>query len=95
MPMGQAGYRTSAEVGHSKIAFINGLMRYHASRARKEGFEEAYTQAGLTPIPELCVETEFDRQGGQQGMRELWERESDLLQSSLPVTCKRLAQLSF
>lgn len=62
------------KLGHSKIAFINGLMRYHASRARKEGFEEAYTQAGLTPIPELCVETEFDRQGGQQGMRELWER---------------------
>jgi LacI family transcriptional regulator len=60
-------------LGHKKIAFINGLMRYHASRSRKDGFEEAFTLAGLEPSPKLMVETEFDRPGGQQGMAFLWE----------------------
>jgi DNA-binding LacI/PurR family transcriptional regulator len=61
-------------LGHQKIAFLNGLMRYHASRARKDGFEEAYSQSGLQPDPKLVVETEFDRSGGKQGMAFLWER---------------------
>lgn len=60
-------------LGHKKIAFINGLMRYHASRARKDGFAEAFTLAGLTPDSNLIVETEFDRPGGEQGMASLWE----------------------
>ncbi|NLC47639.1 MAG: LacI family transcriptional regulator [Firmicutes bacterium] len=60
-------------LGHRKVAFINGLMRYHASRARKAGFEEAFAQAGLQPDPNLIMETEFERSGGRQAMAALWE----------------------
>ncbi len=60
-------------LGHRKIAFINGLMRYHASRARRQGFEQAFAQEGIQPETSLIAETEFDRQGGWQAMAALWE----------------------
>ena len=43
------------ELGHRRIAFLEGPAKYKTLTERKEGYLRAHVQAGLTPDPSLAI----------------------------------------
>jgi LacI family transcriptional regulator len=62
------------ELGHKEIGMVNGLMRYHASRQRLQGYKKALTDHGIEVNHELVVNSEFCRAGGYEAATALLSR---------------------
>ncbi|HML46567.1 MAG TPA: LacI family DNA-binding transcriptional regulator [Clostridia bacterium] len=48
------------DLGHRRIAFMEGNPRYDSSASRKKGFCRALSEAGLTPDPSLLCVGQYD-----------------------------------
>ncbi|NPV53978.1 MAG: LacI family DNA-binding transcriptional regulator [Firmicutes bacterium] len=70
----QTAVRHLLGLGHRRIGFVNGLLRYRASQERLKGYQEGLHSAAITYDPVLVVEAEYDRESGRAAMAKLWER---------------------
>ncbi|MFO7171080.1 MAG: LacI family DNA-binding transcriptional regulator [Chloroflexota bacterium] len=59
------------ELGHTRIALVNGQPSVRTARDRRRGYEKALLEYGLEPDPALIVETGYHRAGGQQAAHHL------------------------
>ncbi|HLZ62187.1 MAG TPA: LacI family DNA-binding transcriptional regulator [Ktedonosporobacter sp.] len=67
-----AAVRHLLQLGHRRIAHIQGPTRYLCVRERYQGYAQALREAGLVPDPELVLEGDFHEVGGQQAARKLF-----------------------
>jgi LacI family transcriptional regulator len=58
-------------LGHTRIAMLAETNAVSTSRDRRRGYREALAVAGISPMPELLVETTVDLRGGYTGMQAL------------------------
>jgi LacI family transcriptional regulator len=63
------------ELGHRRIAHIQGPQSYHCAVERYQGFSQAMLEAGITPDPTLLLQGTFETPGGRQCAHELFSRE--------------------
>jgi LacI family transcriptional regulator len=68
---GEAATKALIAQGHRKIAFISGEPWMDASGQRKEGFERAMRDAGISIDPEMVREGNFLPSGGRSATLEL------------------------
>lgn len=61
------------QLGHYRIAHIQGNMRYLVSHDRHQGYCKALEQIGITPDPELVLEGSFTTAGGRACASKLFE----------------------
>ncbi len=54
------------DLGHRRIGFIEGRPYMSSSRTRREGYEAALSDRGITPDPALVACGSFTRQGGHE-----------------------------
>src|SRR5438034_11555214 len=47
------------QLGHRRIAHIQGPLKYLVSHERYQGYCEALSEAGITPDPTLVIEGDF------------------------------------
>lgn len=64
-----------AELGHTRIGFVNGGTRYNYSWLREEGFLQGMAEAGLTADPALCLTDAVTTEAGAAAARNLLLRE--------------------
>jgi LacI family transcriptional regulator len=57
------------ELGHRRIALINGSPEVSTARERRRGYLEALRLHGIEVRPELIAEGDFKREGGMRGAR--------------------------
>ena len=91
--------RHLVERGYDPIGYIDVPARDNdRAQDRRRGFETALLGAGMTPDPELCIETTLDLTGGAQAMAELLARSSriravfcysDVLAAGAHFECQR------
>jgi LacI family transcriptional regulator len=62
------------ELGHERIAFIDGPRGLRTSAERRTGYLEALQAAGIAEDPRLICEGDYREQGGAAAARELIER---------------------
>ncbi len=61
------------QLGHRRIAIINGPLALTTARDRQAGYEQALREAGIAMDERLVVHTDFRQSGGYSGMRQLLE----------------------
>jgi LacI family transcriptional regulator len=61
------------QLGHSRIAIINGPAVFTTVRDRQAGYEQAFREAGIVIDERLVVYTDFRQSGGYSGMQQLLE----------------------
>ena len=61
------------QLGHSRIAIINGPAVFTTVRDRQAGYEQALREAGLVIDERLVVYTDFRQSGGYSAMQQLLE----------------------
>ncbi|MHB1652944.1 MAG: GntR family transcriptional regulator [Desulfitobacteriaceae bacterium] len=66
------------ELGHKKIAAIQGVADYITSRHRLEGYQKALLSADIQIEPELIKEGEWTYDGGYAAMKELLKSKNNL-----------------
>lgn len=70
------GARSATEhlllLGHNRIGFLNGLLRYHSSRNRLRGYKTALDEWSIGIDDSLITESEFSRADGFKAMEQLW-----------------------
>jgi DNA-binding LacI/PurR family transcriptional regulator len=66
------------DLGHTRIGFLNGLMRYHSSRDRLHGYKLALARRSIPIEKSLIVESEFSRSDGFKAMETLWNKNKKL-----------------
>src|SRR5690606_37243396 len=59
------------ELGHRHIGFIGGRPSLLSARQRRQGYEDAHRQAGLTTRPEFYVEGDYSRETALVGAHQL------------------------
>lgn len=71
----QGGFTATAhllELGHDRVAYINGALRHEASNLRLQGYVEAHERAGLDLDPQLVHQADsWEEDGGYQGTKHL------------------------
>ncbi|GHO45958.1 LacI family DNA-binding transcriptional regulator [Ktedonospora formicarum] len=70
-----AATRYLLQLGHRRIAFIQGPLEYEVSLKRYQGFCEALKEAGLTPDPELVQQGNFMAKSGLPGAKQFFTME--------------------
>jgi LacI family transcriptional regulator len=66
------GVQHLIQLGHRRIAHIQGPMSYLVSRERHEGYRQALQEAGLTLDPDLVLEGDFQMTGGRAAAEKLF-----------------------
>jgi LacI family transcriptional regulator len=61
------------QLGHNRIAIINGPLVFTTARDRQAGYEQALREAGIAIDERLVVHSDFRQSGGYTGMRQLLE----------------------
>ncbi len=69
-----AAARLLTDLGHKRIALLNGDRRYNFARDRDQGFRAALQSRGLTPDEELIRDGTMNEQAGYQDGLTLLER---------------------
>lgn len=64
------------QLGHKRIAFINGPLVLTTARDRQLGYEDAFHDAGLPIDPRLVVHCDFKHAAGHLAMRQLLDLDS-------------------
>jgi LacI family transcriptional regulator len=59
------------QLGHKRIAIINGPLALTTSRDRLAGYEQAAQEANLSIDKSLAIHTDFNQSGGHAAMRQL------------------------
>ncbi len=60
------------ELGHTKIAHIKGPAAYQCSLDRYQGYQQALTEAGITPVQAYTVQGDFLTAGGRAAANTLF-----------------------
>jgi LacI family transcriptional regulator len=68
----QAATQHLLDLGHRRIAFIEGLAGAPSSQRRLAGFHAAFEQAGIRPEPELIVAGDYTQAGGRRAAQKLF-----------------------
>ncbi len=68
---GYAATRYLLQLGHRRIAHIQGPLKYLVSHERYEGYCKALHEAGISPDPALVLEGDFMPEGGRACWRKL------------------------
>jgi LacI family transcriptional regulator len=71
----QAATAHLLDLGHRRVAFVEGLAGAPSSQRRLAGFRAALQLAGLVPEPELIVAGDYTRAGGRRAAQKLLEQE--------------------
>lgn len=58
-------------LGHRRIAHIAGPLGWHSARRRLESYQATLAQHQITPDPALCVESDWEFDGGRRAMQQL------------------------
>ncbi|GIK39697.1 MAG: LacI family transcriptional regulator [Chloroflexota bacterium] len=61
-------------LGHQRIAHITGILAHQDAVERRKGYEQALTEAGLEPDPDLLIEGDFLEQSGLLAVEMLFSR---------------------
>lgn len=61
-------------LGHKQIAHITGNVSHRDTLERRQGYEMALSDAGLTSSPQLVVEGDYSEQAGLMGLEVLLNR---------------------
>ncbi|HZU67538.1 MAG TPA: LacI family DNA-binding transcriptional regulator [Ktedonobacteraceae bacterium] len=61
------------QLGHTRIAHIQGPLKYKVSHDRYEGYCQALREAGITIDPALVIQGDFMPSGGKECARALFE----------------------
>jgi len=70
----RAATRRLIELGHRRIALINGLGGLDFARRRREGYETALADAGIVVPPDYVVEGEMTESHGHEATRQMLAR---------------------
>lgn len=62
-----------AKMGYRRVAFINGIAHWPASRERLAGYRQAVVDYGLSDDPRLIQEGNWKREGGYQACMRLFK----------------------
>ena len=68
------GVRHLVDLGHERIGFAAGPLRYVPSQRKLDGYRRGVEAAGLQADDDLVVETVYSVEGGQVAMTRLLER---------------------
>lgn len=60
------------ELGHRRIAHIQGPLAFRCAHERYEGYRQALLEAGITPDPALVVQGSFEITGGKAAARHIF-----------------------
>jgi LacI family transcriptional regulator len=60
------------QLGHRRIAYIQGLPQYQVSHERYQGYCDALSEAGLTPDPDLVLQGDFVAKSGRACAEQLF-----------------------
>jgi LacI family transcriptional regulator len=61
------------QLGHTRVAIINGPVLLTTARDRQAGYEQALRETGIAIDDKLVVHCDFRQSGGYSGMRQLLE----------------------
>jgi len=64
------------QLGHRRIAFLNGIPDAMFAIQRNEGYFEAFSRYGLTPAPEMLVKDQMTEEVGFNRLRPLLDSEN-------------------
>lgn len=85
-----AAGRLLADLGHRRVALLNGDCRYNFAADRDRGFRTALREKGLTAHPQLVLEGTMDEKTGYQQSRALFRLPHD--QRPTAVLCSSVGQ---
>jgi LacI family transcriptional regulator len=71
------------ELGHRRIAHIQGPQKYHCAIERYQGYCQALQDAGITPDPEMLLLGSFDVASGRQCASMLFARDRSTWPSAI------------
>lgn len=74
---GQLATTHLIDLGHQRIAHIQGPMKYLCSRERDQGYRQALQKGGLSWQAELALEGDFTEESGYKAASELFSRRQD------------------
>lgn len=72
--VGYMGAKHLLELGHKKIAFINGPVSNNNSQQKLKGIQRALKDLNMDPSMVETIHTGYSGQNGYDGIKELWER---------------------
>lgn len=79
------------QLGHQRIAHIQGPGQYLASHDRHRGYLRALEEAGLTPAPELILEGDFLPQSGYACAQRLFNLPADRRPTAIFAAADQMA----
>lgn len=62
------------KLGHRSIAHITGILTHEDAQARYQGYQQALSDAGVMPDPNLVIEGTFQEQSGRMAVEMLLSR---------------------
>lgn len=83
--------RHLTELGHRRIAHIQGPREYLVSLERHQGYLQALEEAGITPDPRLIVEGDFLPQSGYTRALELFDLDSEVRPTAIFASADQMA----
>lgn len=86
-----AATRHLLELGHRRIACIQGPQNYFCSLERYQGYAQALQEAGITPDPALVLQGQFDVPSGRECASALFSRERSTWPSAIFASNDQMA----
>jgi LacI family transcriptional regulator len=79
------------ELGHRRIAYLQGPSNYYCVAERYQGYAQALREAGIDPDPELVFQGRFDEPSGRECASELFAREKESWPSAIFASNDQMA----
>ncbi len=83
--------RHLTELGHRRIAHIQGPAEYLASHDRRQGYLRALEEAGIAPDPALILEGDFLPQSGYNGAQQLFDMPREVRPTAIFAAADQMA----
>lgn len=83
--------RHLTQLGHHRIAHLQGPTEYLASHDRRQGYLRALEEAGITPDPALILEGDFLPQTGYDGAKQLFDLPPDIRPTAIFAAADQMA----
>jgi LacI family transcriptional regulator len=83
--------RHLTQLGHRRIAHIQGPAEYLASHDRREGYLRALAEVGVTPDPALILEGDFEPQSGYVGAQRLFDLPAETRPTAIFAAADQMA----
>ena len=83
--------RHLTQLGHRRIAHIQGPAEYLASHDRHQGYLRALAEADIAPNPALIIEGDFLPQSGYDGAKRLFDLPPDIRPTAIFASADQMA----